>query len=339
MTEVDWDLLADHLGGALDGTPEQARVARLIATDPAWSRAAAQLAAALDAVASDLASLPDPGRMPAAVEARLTEALAGAAPSAAAAADESEPALVAGQGPSGATAVPTPATGGPPGARTGAPGPGAGRPGPTGPGARRPPGRPVARRRARWIGAGAVLAGVAAFAAGALGPLGLGGGAGDALTGAAPEAAVDADERAGAPPGAENPEPQPYLAAPREDALKLATGTDYGPRTVSVPPDVGLSTRDDDGSDLRATADRPADLPPELAVLWRDPTPCLDAVAAGLPSPPLAFERLDFAYFTGEPAVVIWVTASDGARWVLAAGPGCGSEPTDADTRYQRQLD
>ena len=36
VTEVDWDLLADHLGGALQGTPEEARVAHLVATDPAW---------------------------------------------------------------------------------------------------------------------------------------------------------------------------------------------------------------------------------------------------------------------------------------------------------------
>ncbi|MGH3679628.1 MAG: hypothetical protein ACRDT2_05120, partial [Natronosporangium sp.] len=61
---VDWDRLADHLGGALAGTPEGAEVDRLVATDPSWSQAAAELSGALDAVAADLRAQPPPPALP-----------------------------------------------------------------------------------------------------------------------------------------------------------------------------------------------------------------------------------------------------------------------------------
>lgn len=52
--QVDYDLLADYVGGALDGTPEHKLVAGLIATSPEWGRAADELAAALAGVSHDL---------------------------------------------------------------------------------------------------------------------------------------------------------------------------------------------------------------------------------------------------------------------------------------------
>jgi hypothetical protein len=75
---VDIDLLADYIGGALDGTPQEQQVRELISTDPAWRRAAAELSLALDAVATDLAVTalaPEP--MPADLIARFDELLAG----------------------------------------------------------------------------------------------------------------------------------------------------------------------------------------------------------------------------------------------------------------------
>lgn len=69
---VDHDLLADYVGGALEGTPEQERVAGLIATSPEWGHAAEELTAALDAVQHDLsvfAASPEP--MPQDVAARF----------------------------------------------------------------------------------------------------------------------------------------------------------------------------------------------------------------------------------------------------------------------------
>ncbi|MEH1124586.1 hypothetical protein [Micromonospora sp. CPCC 206061] len=54
FSKVDIDLLADYVGGALDGTPEKDAVARLVADDPAWAQAHAELSAALAAVHTDL---------------------------------------------------------------------------------------------------------------------------------------------------------------------------------------------------------------------------------------------------------------------------------------------
>lgn len=57
MSAVDLDLLADYVGGALDGTPEHEQVARLVADDPDWRSAAADLTTALAFVDADLAIL------------------------------------------------------------------------------------------------------------------------------------------------------------------------------------------------------------------------------------------------------------------------------------------
>lgn len=51
---VNYDLLADYVGGALEGTPEQERVAGLIATSPEWEHAAHELTTALGGVQRDL---------------------------------------------------------------------------------------------------------------------------------------------------------------------------------------------------------------------------------------------------------------------------------------------
>lgn len=55
FSEVDLDLLADYVGGALDGTPEQATVERLVAEDPAWARAHSELTSSMATVQADLA--------------------------------------------------------------------------------------------------------------------------------------------------------------------------------------------------------------------------------------------------------------------------------------------
>jgi hypothetical protein len=74
-------LLADYVGGALEGTSNHDRVAHLIATDPAWRGAAEQLTAALHATSFDLDRLrrtPEP--MPADVVERISAALNPAPP-------------------------------------------------------------------------------------------------------------------------------------------------------------------------------------------------------------------------------------------------------------------
>ncbi|MGH3646917.1 MAG: hypothetical protein ACRDTM_07045 [Micromonosporaceae bacterium] len=72
---VDFDLLADYAGGALDGTPDQARVAALVETDPAWAGALDELRTADALVRSDLAALGPVEPIPAEVAQQLQEAL------------------------------------------------------------------------------------------------------------------------------------------------------------------------------------------------------------------------------------------------------------------------
>ena len=72
---VDVDLLADYIGGALAGTPDESVVANLIADDPAWQEAYGSLSGGMAAVEAELGRLgPEP--MPDDVAARLDEAFA-----------------------------------------------------------------------------------------------------------------------------------------------------------------------------------------------------------------------------------------------------------------------
>ncbi|NJC68842.1 hypothetical protein HC031_03750 [Planosporangium thailandense] len=74
--DVDLDRLADYVGGALDGTPDEAAVARLVATDPTWSSAHAALVAADARVRADLRLLAAEAEpMPDDVLARVSAAL------------------------------------------------------------------------------------------------------------------------------------------------------------------------------------------------------------------------------------------------------------------------
>lgn len=83
--EVDFDLLADYVGGALDGTPEQVVVERLIATAPPWRDAHQALVRAMEPVQDALAgwAAADQVTMPDDVTRRLTAALDAAGPAAA----------------------------------------------------------------------------------------------------------------------------------------------------------------------------------------------------------------------------------------------------------------
>ncbi|MEU8655622.1 hypothetical protein [Actinoplanes philippinensis] len=67
---VDFDLLADYVGGALDGTPDQERVAGLLATDETWRAAYEALEPAMIAVGGVLREF-EPAPMPDDLAARL----------------------------------------------------------------------------------------------------------------------------------------------------------------------------------------------------------------------------------------------------------------------------
>ncbi|MEV0901524.1 hypothetical protein [Actinoplanes sp. NPDC049802] len=67
---VDLDLLADYVGGALDGTPDQERVATLVSEDPAWRAAFEALEPGMIAVEAALGEF-EAEPMPSELAARL----------------------------------------------------------------------------------------------------------------------------------------------------------------------------------------------------------------------------------------------------------------------------
>jgi hypothetical protein len=332
---VDWDLLADHLDGALDGTPEGARVARLVATDPGWARAAAALSTALDAVGADLRTLPDP-RLPDDVAARLARALR-------------EPSPESG----GRAPLPAPRAGASPS------------PGHPGGGTRRPAGRPGRRQRlARWAGGLAVAAGIAAFAA-----------VGTAVWQPSPSTVTEAggDRDAATTDGlrAENHAEGGVTDDGGGPTVLVATGTEYQASelaTAEPPPSAAptLGSADRPGPAVEGPGPAaegpsppaghqtpvptrpdssvggvPAQVPPSLVRLWSDPRAreaCLAAIRTALRPAPVTIDTVDFARFQDEDALVIWATTADAVRWVSVAGPECGIVAGDPAVRFQNRL-
>ncbi|MEV4507807.1 hypothetical protein AB0K00_02465 [Dactylosporangium sp. NPDC049525] len=76
FSDADFDLLADFVGGALDGTPEADEVRRLVSTDDGWAEAYGALVTAEVAVRDELTALgAERLAMPADVAHRLDAAL------------------------------------------------------------------------------------------------------------------------------------------------------------------------------------------------------------------------------------------------------------------------
>ncbi|MGN9916473.1 hypothetical protein [Micromonospora palomenae] len=316
---VDHDLLADYLGGALDGTPEEASVARLVEQDPAWAEAYAALAPAVARVRADLADWAEPApQMPLAVTERLTAALAGAGPAPADAPALTTPADAV--TPAGERHPPVPAQSARGPGRTA----GAGRDDATGPG----------RRRRRW----ARLAAPVALAAASLAAVGLGvdhlldtsGGGGTA------ESTVAGGDAASA------------TAPFRVTGAPQTSGTDWTPQTLAggatstVLPQVatdrpGLAPG---GSTEKAPE---ADRRPSPGGLLRLAAPdaldtCLTGVAAEHGRGAITVELLDYASFQGEPALVLRFADPSGERWAWASGAECGVPGSGADTRYRARV-
>ncbi|MEU7903830.1 hypothetical protein [Actinoplanes sp. NPDC049118] len=327
---VDIDLLADYVGGALDGTPDEAVVAALIADDPSWRDAHDLLCGGVAAVTTQLQSLGSvPEAMPADISARLDAALAEAS-------TESASPLAAGprlaestppdQGeepvvhnaPGGATVI---AIGG---ARA------------SGRGTAAPDQHPVAvpsdarRRRMRRL-RGAAPVGIAA---GVLAFVGFGvqqfGGSADSQT----------DSSAGT--AAEQSAPQAAtgqdLALPGVPAQISESGLDYrqatlgqvGARAMAAPdvPEDKIAGAPSGKSTLGAkseTGDALSRLRVQQALLA-----CIDAIADKSGLAPITAQSIDFARFDGAPAVVVQFTARGGS-WVWAVGPRCGTPGVGAD--------
>jgi hypothetical protein len=364
---VDWDLLADHLAGVLDGTPEGARLAGLVATDPAWAQGAAELAAVLDVVSAELAAVPRI-TMPADISARLEGALAGApAPDTATGTDVG---TVVATAPGPAADAPSvrrpvsPGADGPtgpgrsrPGGTVGTGGTGPGGTGPDGsrPGDGRPGGRgsrgarqgAAGRRRlARWAASLTVAAGVVAFGAFGLNTL-----IGGSLTGAGDDGAANdsgvyrtTQEDGDAAPAPADGDPGATMEETGAPVL-TATGLDHDattlPRTEiargsELAPQASRSTGEDPPASALATLD-PALVPPALIGFVADPDPldrCLAAVAREAGVARASIYLVDLARFDGEPAVVMWLRDPAGTTGVWVSGPACGTPAGNTDNRF-----
>lgn len=247
--EVDFDLLADYVGGALDGTADEAEVARLVDEDPAWTEAYAALAVGVDAVRVNLAGwAAEPVPMPAKVTYRLTSVLTrpgGADPESAptSSAESAESAEPADQPPGVRADVPDSGPGPSSPAQPGGPTHPAGRPrrqlsavpvqagritstDSSGPGRR----RRWTRRMAGPILVATVVAGFAGFAISRLIDAGggaIGGAADQAATGTALNSAGDV----AAPTEAPGSGPPRTVLEPSAERV-LATGNDYTPSSL-----------------------------------------------------------------------------------------------------------
>jgi len=329
-SEVDLDLLADYVGGALDGTDQQ-KVARLIAQDPAWQQAHAWLVRTSEDVRDVLAewgTVPTP--MPADVVGRLTAALATATADAAATADATATADDrAGRGRAdrrvGAPReFERPERGSrPPTRRDTAT---AGRMDRT----KRPT---TGRRMRRWVTPLAVLAALIAFAG-----LGVAYLTGDDRAVVSGTALRDdsAEGGAGAPASATTPSQQFAASLP---VRLLSTGTDYTRASLGGQVNALRLT------DARATAkgSGTTELSRGPAAPGAAPGPdsiagCVTAVTAAHGRGTLSVEWVDAATFEGLPALVVVFADRTGERWAWVVSPECGRPKVGAATRYSARV-
>ncbi|MEV6691314.1 hypothetical protein AB0M35_07585 [Micromonospora sp. NPDC051196] len=345
FSEVDHDLLADYLGGALEGTPEQAEIARLIAQDPSWARAHALLAPAVAEVRTDLLGWGESTlEMPAEIADRIHAAL-DAADLPAALPDDGDTDLLVSDAPAvGSDHTDDHAS------------TGIGRPSlvPAQPlGGRRPGGTPrpgqdrtatrPGRRSRRW----ARVAGPVALAAAAV--VGLG-----ALQLVRPDQGGDTaagtalSDQVVTPYAQERPDGPEQAAAgawPERSSVpggtpQRHTETDYTPQELATEPDAKISTfAGPEAPDASASSERMAG-PADLARLDDQSalTACLADIGTEHGSPPLVFEDIEYARFQGLPALVVRFTDASGTRWAWVSGPECGIPGSGSDSRYRTRV-
>ncbi|WP_305788469.1 hypothetical protein [Symbioplanes lichenis] len=306
FSEVDFDRLADYVGGALDGTPEEAVVERLVAADPAWQEAYAQLTAATAGVTMSLRSWgAEPAPMPEDVVARLDAALSSSGDSLPGSA--SADSVGAGADPGGAGAAPGDAgTGAAPERHLVA----------VPDGEERPTTARKRARRLRWAAPIGVAAAVIAF-------LGVGvdrfttsgaaddsgeapvAGAAEGLSAAIPqmvESGVDYSEQTLAATGSL---PQTLASSGSSPQIMAAPGEE-SVRSSKALPDAGAT----EALDRLRVRD---------ALLA-----CLEVIAQENGGGPISAQTADFARYAGAPAVIVHFTAANGS-WAWAVGPECGS--------------
>lgn len=311
--DVDLDRLADYISGALDGTPDEAAVARLVATDPDWTRAHAALVAAEAFVRADLAVLADePEPMPADVMARLDAAFTAEPPLSQPSSSEADAATSEDD-----TAPARPHLSVLPGGLT-APAPSP----------RRRPWRPVAA-----VAAGLVVVGLGVSA---LAPR---------LGQTQDTSGLTSSSAGGA--AAKVPPSAGQVGSP---GLR-ASGLDYDATTLAALGSAPLVAKDAGparseagpnamGAAPSAAAGSPANIPAPLHRLAEADarTACLQAILALYGG---TTTLVDYARFQGSPALVVLLDGARGVtgqKWVVVVGPECGSGGVIADQRYSAQV-
>lgn len=320
FSEVDVDLLADYVCGALDGTPDEAVVAALVSDDPGWRSAHDALVPGMALVSDRLRDL-GPVCMPDEVAARLAAAFSAlpAAPRAASLDAGSDAGAASADRPPGVQAAELPAekrrlsiVGGAQAAPT------------------PPSGNARQRRLRRWAVPLTAAAGVAAFA-----------GAGIAYLADGPEnmtAESSADSAAPAnapfmaPEGAEAdrlPAPAAGAVLPSDQQI-TTTGAEYERASLREQAATSRQAAAVTAKDLTHTA-----VPMLQRLLDRGALAvCLDAIARQNDAGQITVDSVDYARFEGNPALIVRFTAANGT-WAWVAGPDCGAPGGDSDTVYQ----
>jgi hypothetical protein len=311
---VDIDLLADYIGGALAGTPDESAVAALVTDNPAWREAYESLGGGMALVGAELGRFaPEP--MPADLAARLDAMFrtAGAPasddqPSAvSAAAGHPEPIADPAPVPAELAAPPVPHLKLVRGDDT--------------------PDDAVERlpkrggRRMRWATPIAIAAGFVAFAGFGL----------DYLAGrdASDSGGSESPANSAAGLSAES-QGDAAAQAPSGGVRILATGIDYTSSTLAVSPPEPMTA-----PGLGSTASSKAAGPERAATVAGEPLlgrltvrtaleDCLAAIQRENAGGTISVQTVDFARFNGSPAVVVRFAAADG-QWAWASGPDCGT--------------
>jgi hypothetical protein len=336
FTGVDIDLLADYVGGALDGTPDQARVASLIAEEPAWRDAHALLSAGMAEVGTELHEWgTEPEPMPTDIFARLESALAlpGERPEEIATV---EPSLESRPGSTTVDAAPGPRLKAVPASTGEDLDGGAAASGPRLESVRKK-GFDRRRRGVRW--SASLAAAAAAVGVAGLGIAYLGSGSSsshDSTTSKAAGAAsmpgiatlpggvITSTDRDYTADGLRGDEVAPFSAgsgsiAPKAPPSALATPDNRGESSKGIAGGEGLT-------------DALARLRPAAALQT-----CLDAIGTANGVGTITVQSVDFARFAGRPALIVHFTAANG-DWAWVSGPACGLPGVGPATAYSVQV-
>ncbi|WP_433299492.1 hypothetical protein ACQP2F_46330 [Actinoplanes sp. CA-030573] len=290
---VDVNLLADYIGGVLDGTPDESVVATLIADDLAWRAAYETLSGGMASVTAELGRF-EAEPMPDDVAARLDAALAAAPPPLAVvrsteSEDETAPAVREKKSSRKLRWV-TPIA--------------------------------VAAGAVAFVGFGLdYLAGRDGSSTDS--SYSTAGGQAESDKGAAADsgAANSAQAPALAPDRASGSVPAPTrkLEVPPGPQL-LASGMNYSKKTLGEAVSSTMASSADAYDKSLARL--------RVGSALQD---CLDMIAAANGGGHLEAESVDFARYNGKPAIVVRFT-SNGKSWAVASGPACGTLSGGADT-------